>query len=114
MLLKNIQNFKIPEYVIIGSGPASISLALALEKKNKKSLIIEAGGWDYDEKDQHNFSGEVIGHNYFPLNTTHMRYFGGTSNAWGGYCRPLDEIDFKDWPIYKSDLIEFEDEAKNI
>jgi 2-polyprenyl-6-methoxyphenol hydroxylase-like FAD-dependent oxidoreductase len=35
--------------VIFGSGPAGLSLALELEKKNIECLLIEAGGEFYNE-----------------------------------------------------------------
>ena len=33
------------------------------------------------------------------VDATRCRYFGGTTNLWGGACRPLDELDFvrRDW-----------------
>ncbi len=36
---------------------------------------------------------------YLPLESSRLRYLGGSSNHWGGWCRPLDAIDFeaRDW-----------------
>ena len=44
--LKQIEN-KSFFAIIVGSGPAGISLALKLEKKGYKSLILEAGSFDF-------------------------------------------------------------------
>ena len=30
--------------------------------------------------------------------------YGGTSSQWSGLSRPLDEYDFKEWPIKKNDI----------
>jgi choline dehydrogenase-like flavoprotein len=50
------------------------------------------------------------------LSISRSRYFGGSSNCWGGWCRPFDEIDFKrrdwvphsnGWPFAKSELMPY-------
>ena len=50
MIIDNLDQLKIPEYIIIGSGPAGITLALELEKKRKKILIIEEGNFLFNQK----------------------------------------------------------------
>ncbi len=70
---------------IVGTGPAGMTCALALEG---------------------------AGDPYFELDSSRLRYLGGTSNHWGGMCRPLDAMDFAPkegfpdtgWPIGKADL----------
>ena len=104
MLLEKIENFEIPEFTIIGSGPASISLALALEKKNQKVLIIEAGGWDPTNENQDYYSGKVYGDKYFDLKDARLRSFGGSAAHWGRAVSPLDAMDFNEWPIKKKNL----------
>lgn len=97
---------------IIGSGPAGISLALQLEKQKIPCLIVEAGGFERSEEVQSAYKGKVIGDNYVDLEIARLRYFGGTSGHWSGWCRPLDHIDFEPrtgvknsgWPIRKKDL----------
>src|SRR6056300_1719332 len=90
--------------VIIGSGPAGISVALQLEKKGIPSIIFEAGNLDYDEKSQSFYEGTVIGDEYPDLTVSRLRQFGGTSGHWGGNCLELDSYDFEKWPISKKDL----------
>ncbi len=116
MLLKNFQEASefIYDFVIIGAGPAGISLALQLEKKDNKVLIIEAGGEEISEKSQNLFKGKVVGNNYYDLDTTRLRYLGGSSGHWGGNCYDIEEFNFANWPISKSDLINFETSAKKI
>ena len=50
MIIKNFEEIKNNFYpvIIIGSGPAGISLALTLEKKKIKCLIVEAGNEKFD------------------------------------------------------------------
>jgi choline dehydrogenase-like flavoprotein len=93
------------DFTIIGTGFAGITLAIALSKKGKKVLLLEAGGYEFSDKSHKVYEGKIIGSypkNY--LTSRRARFFGGTSNIWGGWCRPLDEIDFEKWPINKTDL----------
>ncbi len=109
------------DLVIIGSGPAGISLAISLDQ-NIKTLVVEAGGMEFSEEVQSNYRGKTIGDVYFSLEYSRLRYFGGSSNHWGGWCRTLDEFDFLEkpycieatWPIKKADLARYEVSAANI
>tara|TARA_X000000950_G_scaffold206135_1_gene248024 strand:+ start:4941 stop:6356 length:1416 start_codon:yes stop_codon:yes gene_type:complete len=108
------KNYNIKEYdiVIIGSGPAGISIAQRLVNSNLKILVAEGGDKQFTIESSNIYKGEVKGDPYYDLIASRLRYFGGTSNHWTGYCRTLDEHDFeyKDdypiayWPISKSDL----------
>ncbi|MBT5542082.1 MAG: GMC family oxidoreductase [Gammaproteobacteria bacterium] len=101
------------EITIIGSGPAGISLALGLSKKGKKVLLLEAGEYGYTDRSQQVYNGKIIGP-YPSITSTRLRFFGGTSNHWAGYCRPLDDIDFEKFPISKADIEPYLPEASNI
>ena len=110
---KDLNEYDLFDYCIIGAGPAGITLALKLaENKNKKVLIIEGGGKEISSESQSLYEGEVIGDEYLSLDTCRLRYFGGTSNHWSGVCRTFDEIDFLkrpnfqsyEWPISKSEI----------
>jgi hypothetical protein len=101
---------------IIGAGPAGISAALALEEKGDvRVAVCEAGLLHYTDQSQKAYSGEVIGDEYFDLDICRLRFFGGSSNHWGGWCRPLDSHDFDRgymgqqfvWPISKNHLDPF-------
>lgn len=108
MFLKNLNNFILPDHVIIGSGPAGITLALELERKGIKSLIIEAGDRYVTEGSQKLYQGTFVGENYFDLEQARLRCLGGSSGHWGGNCRPLSKIDFKNWPIKYEDIYKYE------
>ena len=101
------------EFTIIGSGPAGISLAIELSKNGKKVLLLEGGGFRYTEKSQKVYDGKIIGP-YPSLTTYRLRFFGGSSNHWTGYCRPLDEVDFENFPISKKDIDPYLAEASKI
>ncbi len=111
-----------PTVCIIGSGPAGISLALWLEKQNISSIIIEAGGMEYSPDSQDVYRGKVVGDSYYDLDYARLRFFGGSSGHWSGWCRPLNEADFeprkgiKDsgWPIRKKDLDPYTKDADSI
>ena len=115
MLINNIDSEHNKfDFTIIGSGPASITLALELEKKGFSSILFEAGDIEYTSESQKYYSGTVIGDKYFPLDITRLRYFGGTSNHWNGWCRPLDKYDLIDWPIDYNDLKKYLNKAARI
>ena len=98
--LDQINTFDFP-VILIGSGPASITIALELEKKKISTLIIEAGKERYDHESQQNYDGEIVGDSIFGLTHNRLRQLGGTSGHWGGWCRPLEEYNFAKWNITK-------------
>lgn len=101
-----------PRVVIVGTGPAGLSLALRLSERKVTCLMIEAGGYDYSGESQDFYRGDVVGDRYHELDHARLRQFGGTSGHWGGWCRTLDAADFEarpavphsGWPIRKQDL----------
>jgi thioredoxin reductase len=72
--------------VIFGSGPAGLSLALELEKKNINCLIIEAGEEYYNDESQSFYKIDTKGTNLKDIPNSRLRQFGGTSASWGGWC----------------------------
>jgi choline dehydrogenase-like flavoprotein len=85
-----------PDLAIIGGGPAGITLALALKDTPVTILLLEAGGNEFDPAVQDAYKGSEEGDApYWKLDESRLRYFGGTSNHWGGWSRPLDAVDFE-------------------
>jgi choline dehydrogenase-like flavoprotein len=84
--------------------------------------LMEAGGLELTADSQDLYAGEITGLDYYPLDVARLRYFGGTSNHWGGWCRELDAYDFSPhpfaafsgWPIQKSDLDPYQGETDSI
>ncbi len=97
---------------IVGAGAAGITLALALADSGLDVRVIESGGLEPDDATQALYDGESAGmENASPIGCR-VRYFGGTTSRWQGWCAPLRDIDFTErswvahsgWPISKSDL----------
>ena len=88
-----------PDIAVIGGGPAGISLALALAGSRLNVALLESGGRRFDPKIQTLYRGDQEGVSYVALDGGRLRYLGGSTNHWGGWCRPLDSIDFeaRDW-----------------
>jgi choline dehydrogenase-like flavoprotein len=107
---------------IVGTGPAGLSIALEWNNTPYKVILLEGGGFDYDDKIQDLYDGKETGQKYYPLRSTRLHYFGGTSNHWSGYCSPFDPIDFEKrdwvphsgWPIKRADLDSFYARAQPI
>lgn len=96
---------------IIGSGPAGITLARELMGTTLRTILLESGGRKETEQSRDLSRGYVQPPgSHEPLEEGRRRQFGGTSEAWGGRCVPLDEIDFErrpwiphsGWPIAAS------------
>ena len=107
---------------IAGTGPAGITLARRLAAKGASDALLEAGDLDLDARSQELCEGTIVGRDYFPLDVSRLRYYGGTSNHWGGWSRPLDVHDFEPnpsnplsgWPIARTDLDPYADETARI
>ncbi len=107
---------------IVGAGAAGISIAHALIGSGIQVALLESGGFDIDSAIQSLYDGQSVGIPYFSLNSTRLRYFGGSTNHWGGWCAPLNEIDFEarpwvshsGWPIRKQDLDAYYEVAQQI
>lgn len=87
---------------IIGAGAAGISLAREFDNTNLNVWLLESGNFDFERATQDMYAGTSIGRSYYPLDQTRLRYLGGTTNHWGGLCRPLDGLDFskREWIPY--------------
>ncbi|HYE51341.1 MAG TPA: GMC family oxidoreductase, partial [Azospirillaceae bacterium] len=80
---------------IIGAGAAGITLALGLAGSALRVLVLEAGGEDFDAEVQDAYRGGQQGLAYHDLDVARLRYFGGSTNHWGGYCIPWQPLDFE-------------------
>lgn len=107
---------------IVGAGAAGITLARRLGTLGVRTLLLEAGGREPDDATQALAKGKNIGAPYFELHHTRLRYFGGSTNHWTGWCRPLDRIDFEPrpwmkyggWPIGLDDLTPYYAAAQEV
>src|SRR4051812_6064537 len=100
---------------IVGAGAAGISMALEWMNTPYNIILLEGGGFEYDEQVQELYAGKTTGQRYFPLKSIRLHYFGGTTGHWAGWCAEFDEIDFKKrdwishsgWPITLEDVKPF-------
>lgn len=105
---------------IAGAGAAGITLAMELSRSNLKVIVLESGGLDFDEDVQALYQAEQSNPVYNDPQTSRLRFFGGTTNHWGGNCGPLDPIDFEKlewlpysgWPFSRADLDPFYERAQ--
>ena len=116
MIIENLEEIKDNLYpiIIIGSGPAGISLALKLEEKKISCLIIEAGSEKYDHDSQEFYEGIVVGDNISNLRHSRLRQLGGTSGHWGGWCKPMDKYNIESWGLNFNELSKYSEETCNI
>jgi choline dehydrogenase-like flavoprotein len=97
---------------IAGAGAAGITLALQFVDSPLRVVVLEGGGLEFASSSQALYQGTSVGVPYHPLDVARLRYFGGSTNHWGGMCSPLDPIDFErrdwvahsGWPIGLADL----------
>ena len=93
--------------VIVGSGPAGLTVALDLASATRRVLVLETddGGKD---------CAPSIAYGHYPggyWNGHAIRALGGTSAVWSGWCTTLRDEDFDNpavgvsWPIGRNDLL---------
>lgn len=107
---------------IVGAGAAGITLARAFADSNVRVCMIESGGLRPAAATQDLYRGTVVGLPYHALHASRLRYFGGSTNHWGGFCATLNEMDFKTrhwvphsgWPISRADIEPYYWMAKDI
>jgi len=100
---------------IVGAGAAGISMALEWINTPYKVILLEGGGFEYDEQVQELYAGKTTGQRYYPLQSSRLHYFGGTTGHWAGMCSTFEPIDFtrrdwvehSGWPIRREELDPF-------
>lgn len=111
------------DIVIVGAGAAGITIARQFANTPKSVLVLESGADHLDEPTQALYQGSLTGIQAGPpLDASRLRFFGGTTNHWTGWCRPLEPSDFEHrpdwpesgWPISRSDLDPWYREAAEI
>jgi choline dehydrogenase-like flavoprotein len=104
---------------IVGAGAAGITLAVELIDRPLRVVVLEGGGTQADERSQRLYQGATTGQPYYALDECRDRYLGGSTNTWGGWCRPLDAIDFaarewlphSGWPFTRDTLMPYYERA---
>ncbi|MBK5222611.1 MAG: GMC family oxidoreductase [Acidimicrobiia bacterium] len=103
------------DVVVVGAGPAGLTVAQDLSAAGLHVLVAEAGDRHHSRRSDDALRGECVGR-AFPLVTSRQRGFGGTSGHWtsetGLRVRPLDADDLApsaarpghSWPFGRDDL----------
>ncbi len=114
------------DVAIVGAGACGITLAERLARAGADVVLLEGGGREYDQASQELYRGRAVGtcleENDEYLSSTRLRYLGGTTNHWAGWCRPLDPTDFErrewidhsGWPIGHQEFARHVPEAERI
>ncbi len=110
------------EICIIGAGAAGITMALEFERAGIDCILLESGGEVRDEATSDLYRGESVGLPYDFADGSRSRFLGGSSNCWGGFCRPWDQDAFEHrdwvnasgWPIGRADLDPFYTRAHRV
>lgn len=101
------------DVIIVGSGPAGLSLADKLSANGAVVAVLESG--DYNRNPQAQSLADISKVNPPPFDASFasQRIVGGSSLLWGGYCPRYQSCDFEskskygygvDWPIPYSEL----------
>lgn len=106
---------------IVGAGPAGISIARQFDGTGVEVCLVESGGFERDPRTDVLHEGENAGHDY-SITGSRLRFFGGSSNHWEGFCAPLNEIDFEKrgwvpdsgWPITRATLDPYYERAHEV
>ncbi len=98
---------------IAGAGAAGLTLARQLLARGRRVCLVESGGLDFAEPVQSLYGGDNTGMPYYELDQSRLRFFGGTTNIWGGRCAVLDPLDMASrpwvahsgWPLDTGELM---------
>jgi Pyridine nucleotide-disulphide oxidoreductase len=107
---------------VIGAGPAGITIARTLAANGLDVALMEGGGLGATPESEDIYAGENTGLPYHPLEAARLRFFGGSSGHWNGFCREIDANEFQPhpaeglsgWPITKADLDPYAAETADI
>ncbi|MGE3923606.1 MAG: GMC oxidoreductase [Lautropia sp.] len=107
---------------VIGGGAAGLTIALEMDRAGIACCVLESGGLARDEATADLYRGSSIGIPYEFADGCRSRFLGGSSNCWGGFCRPWDQdaFDYRDWvnasgwPIGRADLDPFYTRAHSV
>ena len=107
---------------VVGAGPAGIAIVNRLRESRHSIVLLESGGFNLELPTQKLYRGEIHGDDYFRLDACRWRLFGGSTNRWGGWCRPLEAVNFAQrdwlpfsgWPIGAETLQPYHDDAAKL
>ncbi|MEZ5734233.1 MAG: GMC family oxidoreductase [Novosphingobium sp.] len=101
------------EVCIVGAGAGGITLAREFNNSGIGVVLLESGGDKLEQATQDLYAGTNIGRPYEMFPISRFRFFGGTTNRWGGaWCDLPSPLDYEErdgvphsgWPFPLSDL----------
>jgi choline dehydrogenase-like flavoprotein len=100
------------ELCIVGAGAAGITLAREFINSGFRVVVLESGGTELETATQNLYAGSNIGRPYYDPTSHRLRYFGGTTNHWAGWCALPDSLDlevregipYSGWPFSRDHL----------
>lgn len=103
---------------VVGAGAAGIAFAREFIGHAARICVLESGDLELEGATQDLYDGENVGLPY-PLYVSRLRFFGGTTNHWAGYCLPFRASDFEaqpwlahsGWPIGLADVAPYYERA---
>ena len=107
------------DLIVVGTGPAGLTLARKYEElTGDKVLVIESGRRSKDNNEAQKLS-EASATRGFPSAYSllhNRRVFGGTSTVWSGICAVLERRSFlnNEWPLSYDELYAYYPEAAEI
>lgn len=108
---------------VVGSGAAGITLALDLAQRGISVILVESGGMVFQKRSHELLDIELGGQSTERLvEGTRERFFGGTTNHWGGVSRPFDAFEFdhhewvpnSGWPFARAELDPYYESAARL
>ena len=85
------------EICIIGGGAAGITIAKSLGHE-ARVILLESGGQEFDKETHELTRALSMGRPYDLSAVSRLRYFGGSTNRWGGHCAPMRPVNFETSP----------------
>ena len=87
---------------IVGAGAAGITIAREFLNTNLRVCVLKSGGLHFDAAVNKLSEIDDVGRLPGAEGLNRLRYFGGSTNHWGGNCVPLEPDDFEkqDWIAY--------------
>ena len=107
---------------VIGGGAAGITLARSFAGRDLRIVLVESGGLEPDDATQQLYRGADVGAWNAPLHRSRLRYLGGSTNHWQGWCAPFAAVDLEQrawipnsgWPFPLAELAPFYDRARRL